>query len=254
MLEKLLKIGLNQTEAEVYLILLENSKLTPANISKMSGINRTTVYAAASELLKKGIIEEDLSGKTKYFVVLSSDGLVNYTDRQMKEVKEREKLIRELLPELETVPKSKNFSIPKIQYINGNDVEEFLYKKFPIWEQSMRDVNERTWWGFQDHAFVEAEKYKKWVLAYWKQAKDDIDLKLFSNQSDIEEEMKQRKITQRQLKYWKGNNFTSTQWILGEYIVSIVTREKSHYLVQIRDRVLADSMRNMAKELWNKSD
>lgn len=252
MLEKLLKIGLNQTEAEIYIVLLENSRLTPANISKMTGINRTTVYAAASELLKKGIIEEDLSGKTKYFVAMSPEGLANYTERQIKEIKEKERIIKEIMPDLEMIPKSKNFSVPKIQFINGNDVEEFMYKKSPVWEKSMRDMKETTWWGFQDHNLLEIDKYRKWVLWYWKQAKEDIDLKLFSNQSDIEEEMTKRKITRRQLKYWKGNSFTSTQWILGEYIVSVVTREKIHYLVQIRDRVLADSMRNLAKELWNR--
>lgn len=252
MKEKLLKIGLNSTEIDIYLALLENGKLTPANISRLTGVNRSTAYATCSELLKKNIIEEDLSGKTKYFVALPPEKLKNYTDKQLREVRFQEGIINELIPELELLPKSGNYSIPKVQVVNGNDIEDFLYKKTPVWEKSMRDVGEKTWWGFQDHAFVEIEKYQKWILWYWKQAKEDIDLKLFTNQSTVEEEMKGKNISRRNLKWWTGDNFTSTQWILGEYIVSIVTREKLHYLVQIRDRVLADSMRNLAKNLWSK--
>lgn len=252
MKEKLMSIGLNQTEIDIYLSLLENGKLTPANISRITGVNRSTAYAAAAELLKKGIIEEDLSGKTKYYVALPPERLRDITEKKIKELKKQESIINELIPELDLLPKSNNYSIPKVQFINGEDIEDFLYKKTPIWEKSMRDIGERTWWGFQDHTFVETEKYRKWVLWYWKQSKEDMDLKLFTNQSTIEEEMKGQNIYRRQLKLWTGDNFTSTQWILGEYIVSIVTRGKLHYLVQIRDRVLADSMRNFAKSLWGK--
>ncbi len=252
MKEKLQQIGLNSTEIDIYLALLEHGKITPANISRITGINRSTTYAAADELKKKGIIEEDLSGKTKYLIALPPERLTDYLEKKITELKRQEHLVKSIIPELELLPKSGNYSIPKVQFINGADIEEFLYKKTPIWEQSMRDMNEKTWWGFQDHTFVENPAYLKWILWYWKQAKEEIDLKLFTNQSEIEEGMKAENLSRRQLKLWTGDSFTSTQWILGEYIVSIVTREKLHYLVQIRDKVLADSMRNFAKKLWSK--
>lgn len=253
MIEKLIKIGLNQTEAEVYLTLLEYSRLTPANISKITGINRTTVYASLLELIKKGIIEEDSSSKIKYFIVLSPDNLANYTQIQIREIKQKELMISDLVQELELIPKTKNFSVPKVQVIQKNDIADFLYKKSMVWNQSMEDTNEKTWWGFQDHKFVENDVYKKWILWYWKNVPKGIDLKLFTNVSDVENQMKKENLEHRKLKLWKGEKFTSTQWILGEYIVSLVIEEKNHYLVQIRDRVLADSMRNLAKDLWKKS-
>lgn len=252
MKEKLLKIGLNSTEIDIYLALLENGKITPANISRITGINRSTTYAAAAELMKKGIIEEDLSGKTKYLIALPPERLMDYTERKINELKKQASIVKSLLPELELLPKSGSYSIPKIQFVEGADIEEFLYKKMPIWHQSMRDTNEKTMWGFQDHTFVEIPAYKKWILWTWEQKTDDLDLKFFTNQSDIEEEMKKENIPQRHLKYWTGDTFTSSQWVLGEYVVSMVTRGKLHYLVQIRDRVLADSMRNFTKKLWSK--
>lgn len=252
MKEKLLKIGLNPTEIDIYLTLLEHGKLLPANISKLTGINRSTAYAACAELLKKNIITEDLSGKTKYFVALPPENLKNQVNKKLREIKIEESIINELIPELESLPKSGNYSIPRVQVVNSDDIEDFLYKNTPIWEKSMRDLNEKTWWGFQDHAFVESDKYRKWILWYWNRSSEDMDLKLFTNESKIEERMREKNITRRKLKPWTGDNFSSTQWILGEYIVSIMTRGKLHYLVQIRDRVLADSMRNMTKNLWIK--
>ena len=253
MKEKLLKIGLNPTEIDIYLTLLEHGKLLPANISKFTGVNRSTAYAACGELLKRNIIAEDLSGKTKYFVALPPESLKNHINKKLREIKSEEGIVNELIPELESLPKSGNYSIPKVQVVNGEDIEDFLYKKTPLWEQSMRDLNERTWWGFQDHTFVESDKYRKWILWYWNRSKEDMDLKLFTNESTIEEGMKKENITRRQLRPWTGDNFSSTQWIIGEYIVSIMTRGKLHYLVQIRDRILADSMRNMAKNLWSRN-
>lgn len=254
MKEDLLKIGLNQTEIDIYLTLLEYSRLTPANLGKITNINRSTVYAACFELIKKGLIEEDLSGKTKSYMALSPQRLKDYLGKRLREIRADELVIERIIPDLEQIPKSGNYSIPKVQVVYGADVEDFLYKKTQVWEKSMRDCGETTWWGFQDHTLVEQDIYRKWVLWYWKQAREDIDLRLFTNKSDIEEKMKDKNISRRQLKFWTGNSFTSTQWILGEYIVSVMTRDKNHYLVQIRDRVLADSMRNLAKNMWDKND
>lgn len=252
MLEKLIEIGLSKTEAEIYLVILEHTKLTPARISRITGINRSTVYAAASELTKKGVITEDLSGKTKYLVALEPSNLLNQTRKKIREIKKIENIAEQIIPELELLPKSKNYSIPKIQFIESDDIEDFLYKKTPIWEQSMKDTGDTTWWGFQDHTFVENKKYNDWILWYWKRAPKENDLKLFTNQAEIESEMDKKRIDRRKIKLWKGDNFTSTQWILGEYVVSVVTRGKLHYLVQIRDTVLAESIRNFVKHAWER--
>jgi predicted DNA-binding transcriptional regulator len=254
MIEKLLEIGFTKTEAEIYLALLEHSRLTPASISRITGINRTTVYAAAAELVKRSVVIEDLSGKTKYLVALEPTSLLGEVEKESRKIRRQEQTVKSLIPELDLLPKSNNYSIPKIQFVEGKDIEDFLYKKTPIWEQSVKDKGGTTWWGFQDHSFVEDKRYLDWILWYWKRAPSYMDLKLFTNQSDIEEEMAKKQIEKRQMRLWKGENFTSTQWILGEYIVSIVTEGKLHYLVQIRDSVLAESMRNFVKHSWNSYD
>ena len=208
MKEKLLQIGLSNSEAEIYLSLLEHRKMTPARISKITGINRSTVYAAATELCRKGIITEDLSGKAK------SENLINFIEKQSREIKRKEKMVIDIIPELNTLPKSSTYSIPKIQFVEGDDIEDFLYKQTPIWEKSMLEQDEKTWWGFQDSTFVENDAYRKWIHWYWKRAPQEIKLKLFTNKSEIEDKLKKESFAvRRQTKTWGGDKFTSNQWV-----------------------------------------
>ena len=109
-----------------------------------------------------------------------------------------------------------------------------------------------TWFGFQDHTFV--EKFEKWIDWSWDKATQPIKLKLLTNESDIEEKMKAKKYSDRRmLKFWNNNEFTGTQWIIGSYIVLIVTKQHPYYLVEIHDSVMAHNMREVFKTIWNKS-
>jgi hypothetical protein len=86
---------------------------------------------------------------------------------------------------------------------------------------------------------------------FWKTAPKQIDLKLFSNKSEIETQMKEKKIIRRQIKFWKGENeLTGTQWVVGDYIILIVTKERPYYLVEIKDAIMAHNMRELYKNTW----
>ena len=142
---------------------------------------------------------------------------------------------------------------PKVRVVTGKDIEEFLYQQTPVWEESMKNVRETTWWGFTDEVFVGHPPYHEWILWYWKRAPRQFDLKLLTNDSKIEEEMKRKKLTRRETRVMDdGANFTAGQWVLGDYIVSTVTSSKPHYLTQIHDPVLAHNLRELYKNLWKK--
>lgn len=248
------KIGLSETESEVYLSVLEQGKSLPSSVSKRTNIKRPTVYAAAEELVKKGILEKDLSGKSTYYIATSPDTIQNYVEQEKRELLERMKAAKELVGELETLPKSKGYSVPRIQFIDGEDVEKFIYKQTPIWWANMISIKETTWWGFQDHTILELPGTKKWIEWHWNNAPTSIDLRLFSNEEKTEKQFsKEKGFLKRQIKFWDGKSFTATQWVIGDYVVNIVTNQKPAYLVQIHDRVMAENLRNLYKKLWEES-
>lgn len=248
-MEQLLEqLGFNKTEALVYLSIVELGKATPARVAKLTGINRTTVYSTADELVKMGVVSEDLGGRSMYLVA-NPEGLNEIIKRGRRELKSRENVVEKAIEELSQVASRSNYSVPRIRFVEERELKEHLYKQNDIWNKSITKIC-NMWWGFQDHTFV--EHYGDWIVWYWQNAPKEISLKLLSNESKIEEEMKGKGITRREIKLWrKPTQFSATVWAIGEYLVMIETKERPHYLVEIHDAVLAHNMREYFKNTWS---
>ena len=253
MLEKVLQqLGLGNKEQTIYKLILERGKVAPALLSRLTKINRTTVYSVAKELKDKGLIIEDLGGKTLYYIPAREHELEKLIKIEKEKTQQKEQSVRELQELLKNTPQSTTYSVPKIRFIDEIDLESYLHEASPRWIENQLATGEKTWWGFQDHTFAEA--YEGWIDTFWRKAPKEIDLKLFSNKSEIEEKMKGKDITRRQIKLWPENSpFTGTQWVFGEYIILIVTAQKPYYLVEMHDAVMSHNMREVFKKLWKET-
>lgn len=250
--ESLKKFGLTDKEILVYLTVLENGKITPANIASITGIKRPTVYSVGKELIKKGVITEDLQGASGYFVALPPESLTAAIKQEEEALAEKKKLAKELMESLSNLPKSKSYSVPKMRFIDEQGIESFLYKQSPVWDVSTLQTDKPTWWGFQDHTFVENGGLQEWIKWYWKQSPEKITLKMLTNDSAIENQMREQHITRRIVKFWKKDlAFTATTWIVGDFVVLCMTRQHPHYLVEIHDAVYAENLRQVFKNLWD---
>jgi sugar-specific transcriptional regulator TrmB len=67
-LKQLQVSGLSEKESKVYFFLIENNAGSVNEISKMTHIQRTTVYTVLVSLEVKGLVTEVKKGKKKYFV------------------------------------------------------------------------------------------------------------------------------------------------------------------------------------------
>lgn len=249
MLEKVLnQLKLGEKEQIIYKLILEYGKISPALLSRLSKINRTTVYSVAEELKSKGLIIEDLGGKIIYYLPVRGKELEKVITLENQKLREKESSIRELQEIIKNFPESKTYSVPKIRFIEEEDLEEYLYEATPRWLESMLTVD-ATWFGFQDHTFV--EKFEKWIDWSWDKSPQPVKLKLLTNESAIEKKMKSKRYSDRRmLKFWDNNEFTSTQWIGGSYIILVVTKQRPYYLVEIHDSVMAHNMREVFKRIW----
>lgn len=248
--EILKKLDLNEKERLVYQTIVEAGKLSTARISRVAKINRTTVYSVCGELKKKGLITESIGEKIAYWSAREGSDLDRVVAREREALARKEETITSLKDALKNMPGSKTFSIPKIRYVEEDELESYLMEASSKWNESLVSTKETTWWGFQSHEFV--EYYEKWIVWYWKHAPKNVDLNLFSNDSTIEKRMEEKNISRRQIRFWEGNNdFTGTLWITGDYITMIQTAEHPFYLVEIHDAVLAHNMREVFKKLWN---
>lgn len=245
--DTLQKLGLSDREAKVYRTVLEHKRITPGNIARATDINRPTVYAIAKALVAKGMLTEDLGGKTLYLVPSSPEELKENLKKESAELARREKLLTSVMREVALAGVGHEYAVPRIRFVEENHLEEHLYKRSRAWNESILKYD-RIWWGFQDHTFV--EHYKDWIDWYWKNTPKEISLRLLSNKSQIEERMKGRH-ARRTIKFWeKGVNFTATTWVNGDYLILVNTRTRPFYLVEIYDELLAHNMREIFKNIW----
>ena len=246
MIESLKKLGFNDKEAEVYLAILKQGKASPALISRLTKINRSTVYAVAKNLEEKGIVAQDLAGKIIFFTALPLENLNTIIKKEEDVIEEKKKIIALAIAELTPLTKGKNYSVPKIRFVEDDDIENFLYQQMQKWNDNARQTDGACW-GFQDHTF--AEKYQKWIL--WANKTFKLKVNLLSNDSKIEHKLKKEFDEARKIVFWKKDvDFSSSIWIMGDYLIMIITRQKPYYLVEINDTVLAYNLREVFKQIW----
>jgi len=247
--EHLKELGLNEKQVTTYLALMEKGRTSPAELSDITGINRTTIYAVAKELASKGLIAEDLAGKNSYLTALPPESVGAMLQREEIELKKKRIVAQQAMEELRKLTRDTRYSIPKIHFVHEDEVEGFLHKQAKTWVNSIMKYD-TIWWGFQDTTFLKF--HQSWIDSFWKSIPPkNLSVRLLTNQSKFESEMVSRGYTNRTVKYWNGDGkFSATTWVAGDYLIMIVTNQKPHYLVQIYDVRLAENMRELFKGIW----
>lgn len=240
-------LGFNAKEAKVYIALLKQGKSTAGILAKETGVNRPTVYTVVNTLIAKRLIVEDLGGKATQYMALPPDQLAQLIKTDKDALVQKEHLIQEAIHDLNGIKLEQTHPVPKIRFIEDKRLKEFLYSEAVKWDASAQKVD-KTWWGFQDHTLV--EQYERWIHWLWKKVHKETEVKLLTNSSSIERRI-YPKYPKRHIKSWdKAGGFSSTTWVVGEYVIMLVTSRKPSYLVEIHAEAFAESQRNLFKGIW----
>lgn len=97
---ELKKLGLTENESKVYLALLEIGSTNAGQIIKKTKIHRNIVYDNLEKLIEKGLVSFVIIKNTKYFETTSSNEFEEYIKKQKQEVLNKEKIMKQLLPEI----------------------------------------------------------------------------------------------------------------------------------------------------------
>lgn len=251
MIQPLLQqLGFSEKETTVYLTVLQQGKISIADIAKLTRINRTTVYAVAKELLKKGVVSEE-RGKTMYLLAKPPADLDVLLQQEQAQLQHRQSILKNAVAELEPIARGTRYSVPRMTFVEEGRLEQYLYKNMEIWAASVLQ-HDGVWRGFQDHSFVEA--YEDVIDWHWRQPLGKtLEVCLLTNESAIERKMGRKKYQRRHMKFWKASEISATTFVLGDYLVMIMTRARPHYLFEIHDNVLAANLRAVFTELWKQA-
>ena len=97
----LLKIGLTEGEAKVYLALSELGSSTVGPIVKKSSVAYSNIYDILNRLIDKGIVSFIIKNKTKYFQAAPPANLVDFLDKKEKQISEQKQSLQKIIPDLE---------------------------------------------------------------------------------------------------------------------------------------------------------
>lgn len=243
-------LGFSEKEVAVYLEILRRGRVTPAQIAKGTGINRSSVYVIVASLVQKGLIYEEVGNKTAHFIAKPVDELEGLYQRDRRALERKRKLVESAIEKLERYPRDTNYAPPRVRYIEEAELEEYLFEQMKEWNRSAVSVDS-TCWGFQDRGFV--KRFRKWVV--WASKSYHLKICLLAETSETETSLRRVYGTWRKNRHPKEPiDFATSVWIMGEYVITLSIRERPHYLVEIRDAVLAHNMRELFRRLWEEAE
>ena len=105
------KLGLNQKEAKMYLALLELGEANIAQITKKSGIKRTTAYDIIEALKERGLLSTVIKHKKTYYFAENPRVIEQSLD-------EKKDTLNKILPDLLAITNLIDKK-PKIRYFEG---------------------------------------------------------------------------------------------------------------------------------------
>ena len=97
------KVGLSEKEAKVYLSALELGHAPVQEIARKAKVNRATTYVILEALIKKGVITQTEEASKRLFVAEAPESLRNILAQQRAAIKQREGLLAQMLPQLDSV-------------------------------------------------------------------------------------------------------------------------------------------------------
>lgn len=247
MKKNLANIGFSNKEIEVFLGIHSHGRISPADLANKTGINRTTIYSISKELIKRGVIREDITSSQRHLIAAPIDSLATVVRLEQKALNDKKNSVNEAMNALTEYSSNAKYQVPRIQFITEDRIKDFLHDRPSEWNKSLLEHG-GLFIGFQEPDFI--KRFPGWLDWYWKETPKEIKLKILTNNSEMEKDLEARKYDRRDVYFWKDTvQFTSTTWVLGDYVVMLELSEGADYLIEIHDAVFAENQRNLLKAI-----
>jgi len=239
----LLKIGLTEGEAKVYLALSELGSSTVGPIVKKSKVAYSNIYEILNRLIEKGIVSFIIKNKTRYFQAASPSNLIQYLDKKQEQIIQEKEALEEILPDLEKLREAKS----------KQEAEVFIGKK------GLRTAYEKLCKNTLKHDeilffYIHDEKYGEESNLFYNSIVDLV--KRTKNRGICNEEYKKswfakkaKHLTMRFSNLPLPGNID----IINDKIL-LVSWGESIFSVLIHSQSLADNLRKYFNEMWLKSN
>lgn len=230
-LDALKNVGLTNTEAKIYLVLLELGPSLAGMVARRSGIHRRTVYDILDRLVEKGLVGYMKKNNRNYYETTQPV-------RLMELVKEKEDEITQVLPELE------------LMHIQSKEKQETNFYKGvegirTIFEDQIKEGKELLIFGESNLA---KDRLKYYIPKYNKKRQEKkIKVKILFDES---QRGKIGEMPLAEIRYLRAHISLSSTNVYGDK-VAIILWSDNPLGILIKQKEIADSYRNYFKMLWD---
>lgn len=237
--EKLLKtLEIDQMQAQVYLAALELGEATMQALARKSGVNRSTIYTFIDELKDRGFILEAQKSKRRMYSAVHPEHLVGMQKARLTE-------LQNVLPELLAVYNT-SAKKPRVRFYEG------IQGLREVYADMLRERKEIV--AYEDLSNLTPEVRKH--LFEWfpgERARKDILIKTISRDNPFTREfVKRNRGLLRETKFVAGQEFRTDINIYGDKVALIDLQGNPPSAVLIENRNLAETMRVVWQQLWDK--
>lgn len=237
-IEDLEKIGLTKNEAKVYFALLELGLTSITALVKKTNLHKQIIYDNLERLQEKGLVSYVIKANRRYFNAVSPEKLMDFFEEQKQEINKKEKIAKEILPELITLKeKAKEKQLASI-YQGKKGIKSIL-------ESILKQKGEVLVYGAEG-------RFKETFGHYWtnynkRREKLKIKGKIIYNEKL---KGKREKLKLVQIKYIpKEFESPATTWIFGDK-VAIILWEEVPFAVLIESKEITKAYRSYFSLLW----
>ncbi len=239
--ESLVKSGLSENEAKVFLVLLELGKGPVTQITRKAGLNRTTGYDILDNLVNKGLAS--ISGKEpkQEYLAESPDKIVFLLEKEINEKNDQLKKIKNVLPSMKSIHNVAGR--PKVRFYEGTkglrDVyEDTLTSREPIRAYATYDDMQKALPGYFPEYFYRRAKKGIPIRAIFPFTQAGIDL------SGYNEAQKRETAMVPADKYY----FTPEINIYDDKVMIASWKEKLGIIIESHE--IADAMKKVFELAW----
>nr|MBA4405591.1 hypothetical protein [Nanoarchaeum sp.] len=239
LLDSLKKFGLSEKEAKVYLASLELGDSSASEISLKSNLPRTLMYDILERLIELGLISYSIKDNKKYFNAASPKELIRI-------LKEKEEVIKEILPLLEEIHKTEGIKRPKVEIYEGKEGMKTVMNNI-----LRSDIKEFFAYGSSRSSFEIIPAF----IEEWH--KDRIKRKitmniLYNNTKEARERVKTwtKSLEYVNFKFMPIELESLTATLIYSDNVVLQSWTKEPFAVVIESKNMAENQKRYFKELW----
>lgn len=221
-------IGLKKQEIKVYLALIKHDSLSALQISKETGVDRTTAYDILRKLMDKGIASTVHKGKTRHFMALKPDDLLFHYRRKYSS-------LESIMPQLKKIAGTPTQPI-KCELFHGKEGLVNVIKDLVVSRQDYKAIGIR-------------EEYEKIIGYFHKQFLIKIDMTKIKETAIVERDAVFKRAKNGEYRYLDIKLQPITTIMYGDVVVFFIW-EGPYTAIRVKNKTFAKSQEDYFKILW----